>query len=272
MIRLSDQEFHILCEFMRKRYGINLIKKRVLIEYRLMNVLAAYQVNSFSEYIHLIKQDTSGKMMEELINKITTNYTFFLREPAHFTYIMDSILPQANLHTPFHIWVAGCSSGQECYTLAMLLEDQRRNGKPLPHIRITASDISQKVLNQAKEACYPMEAMEKLPEHWQQQYCKISSDGRMFQLKEIIRKQVVFTYHNLMEPAPCNQYHLILCRNVLIYFDEVSRHKICQSFAKCLKKRGYLILGHAEMMPQNNPDFEYLKSSIYRLKEMRQNE
>lgn len=268
MIRLTDNEFISLCNFMKKKYGINLEKKRVLIEYRLMNVLSQLKVKSYTEYMRLIQQDTSGKLQEELINRITTNYTFFMREPSHFQFIEERILPHVDQHLPMHIWVAGCSSGQECYTLAMYLEDYRRKNKTLPKVTITATDISTKVLAQAREARYPIEAIEKLPKHWQHHYCTVIEDGTMFQMKDNIRKQVTFSYHNLMEPFRLHQFHLILCRNVLIYFDEASRSKICHSFANCLKKQGYLILGHAEMMPQSNPDFEYLKSSVYRLKEM----
>lgn len=266
MIKLTDEEFADFCYFINNKYGINLSKKRILIEYRLMNVLPNYNVSSYGEYLSLLNSDKSGKMLEELINKITTNYTFFMREAIHFQFIEEQIISKANPNTPFRIWVAGCSSGQECYTLAMYLEDYRRNGKILPPIRIIASDISTKALETAREATYPIDAIDKLPEKWKQNYCIIDPNGKTFKIKDIIKSQVTFVYHNLMSPWKKNKFNLIMCRNVLIYFDESSRLKVYHYFAQSLCVNGYLILGHAEMVAQGNNDYQYLKSSIYCLK------
>ncbi|WP_455684564.1 CheR family methyltransferase [Thomasclavelia sp.] len=272
MIKLTDEEFLILCTFLKENYGLNLLKKRILIEYRLMNVLKSYKVSSYTAYFKMIKEDKSGDMLEELINKITTNYTFFMRESSHFQYIKDNILPHINSNFSYSIWIAGCSSGQECYTLAMYLEDYRRSGKMLPNINIAATDINTKVLEIAKSGIYSLEEMDKLPDRWKRDYCIINSDGKTFEFKKEIKNQIKFNYHNLMKQSSIRQYHLIMCRNVLIYFDETSRSKIYHNLTNSLKPHGYLILGHAEMLPQENKDYEYLKSSIYRLKEVRLNE
>lgn len=266
MIKLTDEEFTRLCSFMSSSYGINLTKKRVLIEYRLMNELSRWKVTSFQEYLNMVKQDVTGKMKEELINRITTNYTFFMRESTHFQYIKDKILPASDPKRPFPIWIAGCSSGQECYTLAMELEDQRRAGLTLPDITITATDISTKMLQQAKAASYPIEALETLPEEWRRRYCTRSSDEKTFQIDPVITRQVKFQYHNLMDPFKPYQFQLIMCRNVMIYFDETSRSKILDHFHHSLKDRGYLILGHAEVIPYTNQKFQYHGSSIYQKK------
>ena len=258
----------MLCDFIKRKYGISLIKKRVLIEYRLMNTMNRLKAESFTQYLNKVKQDTSGYLEEELINRLTTNYTFFMREPSHFQIIEDRLLPYADKKRPFHIWVAGCSSGQECYTLVMRLEDLRKKGVQLPEITITASDISTKVLQQARTGTYAMEALENLPAHWKQSYCHVHEKSNTFTLCSHIKKQVCFIHQNLMEPFRQRYFHLILCRNVLIYFDEESRQKIYDNFACSLKSGGYLILGHAEMIPQGNPHYEYMKSSVYRLKEM----
>lgn len=266
MVRLKDNEFTQLCNFMSKKYGINLKKKRVLIEYRLMNILATYQIDNYQLYMEKVSQDKSGKMEEELVNKLTTNYTFFMREPSHFDYIENHILTHADMNTPFHIWIAGCSSGQECYTLLMRLEDLRRTGIILPEIKLVASDISTKVLEQAKKACYPIEAMEAFPDTWKKYYCK-ANDLKTFTICDRVKKQVTFFHHNLMDMYRDNYFDLIMCRNVLIYFDEVSRAMIYENFAHSLRPQGYLILGHTEIIPHGNSKFEYLKSSVYRLKE-----
>ena len=266
MIRLTDQEFQHICQFMSSEYGINLTKKRVLIEYRLMNTLNKYGVTNFKDYFQILFKDKSGKMIEEFVNKITTNYTYFMREEAHFEFIVKNILPQLDPQRRFQIWIAGCSSGQECYTLAMYLEDYRRKGYLLPPIDIIGSDISMKVLEMAKKAEYPIEAIERIPAKWRLHYCVIAPDGKTFQIRNIIKNQIKFRAHNLMEPFAKRTFDLIMCRNVLIYFDEPSRKQIYHHFAQSLKPKGYLILGHAEMVTQGNEDFNYLRSSIYRLK------
>lgn len=266
MIKLEDDEFLSLCEMIHEEYGINLKKKRILIEYRLMSELNHYHVDSFQAYFQLMRQDSSGSMKQEMLNRLTTNYTFFLREQEHFQYIKETLLPTWDHHLPLHIWIAGCSSGQECYTLAMELEELRRNGRLLPNITITATDISTKMLERAKNATYPLEAMEVLPEEWKQRYCIRLPKQAMFQISPRITKQVNFQYHNLMEPFKPQQFQLIMCRNVMIYFDESARAKILQHLYTSLKNRGYLILGHAEVIPYTNPLFQYHGSSIYQMK------
>ena len=267
MVKLKDDEFEELCEFMRKNYGINLSKKRVLIEYRLMNELKQYEVDSFGEYMKLLLRDRSGKMQEGLVNRITTNYTFFMREPSHFQYIMQHILPLADSNKPFHIWIAGCSSGQECYTLAMHIDDLRRKGALVPQVTITATDISSKVLKEAEQAEYPIEAMEALPDLWKERYCRIDKNQKTFRIHKIIRDAVSFRYHNLMDPYHKDTYDLIMCRNVMIYFDDASRKRILSHLKNSLHKQGYLILGHAEMIPYYSSLFQYHGSSIYQKKD-----
>lgn len=263
MIRIEDDEFTALCEFMHKKYGINLTKKRVLIEYRLMNELKKYQVNSFGEYMALLKKDYSGEMEEAFVNRITTNYTFFLREAVHFQYITEQILPNISLSTPYHIWIAGCSSGEECYTLAMCLEDYRRKKGVLPPITIYATDVNTVVLEEAKRAIYPSEALKTLPAHWQSMYCILDAEGKTFTFKKLIKDQIKFEHHNLMQPFKEHYFNLIMCRNVLIYFDEISRMQIVRNFDRSLMDTGYIILGHAEMIPYSAMKYKYHKSSIY---------
>ena len=266
LVKIRDDEFQYLCELLYQSYGLNMRKKRVLIEYRLMNILQKYQVNSFQEYFSLLRTDKSGKMKEEMLNKLTTNYSFFMREPQHFEFIKKEILPKLCVSKPFSVWIAGCSYGQECYTLAMILEELRLSGMVLPPVNIYATDINTVALEQAKTGIYPKEAIANLPELWRKRFCRSLSDGTI-QLKECIRKQVTFEYHNIMEPYDKRKFHLIMCRNVLIYFDERSRNKIYQRFYNSLQPKGFLILGMAEMILQNHVLFKYHGASIYQVKE-----
>lgn len=265
-MKIKDDEFQYLCEYLYQTYGLNMRKKRVLIEYRLMNTLQKYQVHSFHEYLHLVQSDKTLNMKEEMLNKLTTNYSFFLREPQHFDFIKDKLLPKLSIRRPVHIWIAGCSFGQECYTLAMMLEEMRLNGTILPPIQIYATDINTIALEQAKTGIYTNEAMINVPELWKKRFIR-SIDDKNVQVKEYIRNQINFEYQNIMQPYDHHKFHLIMCRNVLIYFDERSRNKIYQSFCDSLEPNGYLILGMAEMILQNNVSFQSLGASIYQLKE-----
>lgn len=267
MININDMEFHTLCEYMRSHYGLNLVKKRVLIEYRLMNILQKYQVTSFQEYFRKVFQDKSGEMEAEMVNRITTNYSFFLREPQHFTFIKEQILPTLSMQKPFQIWIAGCSQGQECFTLAMMLEECKHAGMVVPHYQIYATDVNSMVLHQAKKGIFPIEAMEPLPAFWKEHYCVINEAKQTFQVTNNIRNKIKFQKQNLKGVKETAVFDLIMCRNVLIYFDTASRMEIYQTFYQSLKKKGYLILGLAEMIPQGNGHFHYLGSSIYQVRE-----
>lgn len=264
MIRMNDDEFAEFCSFIHTKYGINLIKKRVLIEYRLMNELKRHQAGSFTEYLSLLKNDKDGEMEKNLVNRITTNYTFFLREPSHFEFIIEHILPDILQAAPYHIWVAGCSSGEECYSLAMYLEDYKRSGKgPLPPYIIHGTDINTSVLETARQAVYPLDAIKKLPEHWQREYCICDEKHNSFTITKMIKAHVIFHYQNLIQPYKKSYFNLIMCRNVLIYFDEQSRMQILNNFDMSLMNDGYLILGHAESIPYHLLNYKYHKSSIY---------
>lgn len=264
MIRLNDSEFIAFCEMMKKEYGIDLTKKRVLIEYRLINELHKYQATSFSEYMRLIKQDETGTMKQEMTDRLTTNYTFFLREKDHFDFVTREILEKADKTKPFMIWVAGCSSGQECYSLAMQLAWEKYNKKLLyPDITIVGTDISQRMLDIAKAGEYPIEQMAKLPKEWQQRFCKIK-DEKSFVIRKEYLPQLSFRYHNLMNTFQREFFDLIMCRNVMIYFDDTVRKAMIDHLCYALKDHGYLILGHAEMLSMSNTDFQGLGSSIYK--------
>lgn len=129
MIRLKDKEFSDIVQYMRDEYGINLEKKKVLIECRMSKILERYGLDSFAGYLDMVHQDRSGEMAGEMVNHLTTNYTYFYREADHFERLQDAILPELLGHSvsgTLDIWCAGCSTGEECYTLGMTLEEYKR--------------------------------------------------------------------------------------------------------------------------------------------------
>lgn len=269
MIRLREKEFTDIVKYMREEYGINLEKKRVLIECRMTRVLERYGLDSFSGYLDMLHKDRSGEMAGEMVNRLTTNYTYFYREPDHFERLQDAILPELLEHIPsgvLDIWCAGCSTGEECYTLGMALQEYRRSRNDACRARILATDISGEALEKAKKGVYPVKELEGLPPEWRRRYCG-KTDGRTFGVEEDLKACVRFQRRNLMDPVRTSEkFHIILCRNVMIYFDKSSRERLITTLENALDKGGYLLIGHAELLTAKETRLEPVYPAVYRKK------
>lgn len=267
MIRLSDNEFTSIVAIMRDNYGINLDKKKVLIECRLTKALEKYGANSFDQFLHMMQKDKTGEIADEMVDRLTTNYTYFMREPAHFSVLRDNILPElfARRHVSFcNIWCAGCSTGEESYTLAMLIQDYREKAEWMPNVRILATDISQQVLDVARQGIYPLKELKSLPVEWQKKYCHII-DKRNFKLDKTIQHQVHFERQNLMEALPeGDKFDLIFCRNVMIYFDKKSKEKLLLRMEEKLRPGGYFFVGLAELLSKEETCLETVYPAVYK--------
>ncbi len=269
MIRLRQKEFTDIVEYMRDNYGINLDKKKVLIECRMTKDLERRGLSSFEEYLKLLKKDSTGTIAGEMVNRLTTNYTYFMREPAHFNLLKEQIFPELFGRSGYKvckIWSAGCSTGEECYTLAMLLEDWKDKKGWLPLIRITATDISAEALEHARKAEYVLKEMESIPAPWQTKYCRIIDEKR-FALDEKLKAHIQFQRKNLLEPGvSADKYDVIMCRNVMIYFDRATRVKLIRRLEDSLNAGGYLLIGHAELLSREETRLETVYPAIYRKK------
>ena len=269
MIRLKDKEFSDIVQYMRDEYGINLEKKKVLIECRMSKILERYGLDSFAGYLDMVHQDRSGEMAGEMVNHLTTNYTYFYREADHFERLQDAILPELLGHSvsgTLDIWCAGCSTGEECYTLAMVLQDYKEEVRQIPSVRIQATDISREVLEKAQKGVYPLRELERLPAVWKKKYCCIV-DKKVFQVKEALKYNITFRYQNLMQTFPASEkYHVILCRNVMIYFDKDARKALIEKLENSLHPGGYLLIGHAELLSRDETRLEQTAPAVYRKK------
>lgn len=267
MIRLKESEFTDIVEYIRQMYGINLEKKQVLIECRLKSELEKYHASSFREYLTMLAKDRSGKMADDMIDRLTTHYTYFMREFQHFELIRDVILPEVSrVQAPsvYSVWCAGCSTGQECYTLEMLLEEYRSTGRWMPAVMVLATDISDTVLKQAEKGRYKLKELEGIPAVWRDKYCGICED-QTFEMKEKLRTPIRFRKQNLRTYVhKKEQYDLILCRNVMIYFDAEAKKKLIRELEKSLKPGGYLMVGHSELLSRDGTSLKYVGSAAYR--------
>lgn len=267
MIRLNQSEFVEIIQYMRDTYGINLEKKKVLIECRMTKELQRRGVKSFAEYMELLRHDKEGKLAGEMVNRLTTNYTYFMREPAHFDILNHTLFQELFGKKGLgigHIWCAGCSTGEECYTLAMELEEYKAHGGQLTDVRILATDISQEVLELAQKAVYPVRELDGLPADWRRRYCRQAGE-KYFAVDERLKRRIRFRCHNLMTPiSNPSRFDLILCRNVMIYFDRNSRRKLVRLLEDSLNPGGYLLIGHAELLSADETELQSVYPAVYR--------
>lgn len=268
MITIQEKEFLKLVDYIQDNYGINLHQKKTLVEGRLSNVVAEMGFDNFDAFLKYVFSDNTGKEVTMLVNKLTTNHTFFLREPQHYDFMVKTILPHLEKtlkDKDLRIWSAGCSSGEEPYTTAMVLADYFKDKKKLWDSRVLATDISQNVMEIALNGVYPSIEVDPLSSMWKLNYfTKIDKDN--YRLNDEIKKEVIFRLFNLMNPAfPFkNKFHIIFCRNVMIYFDVPTKAALFKKFYEYTEPGGYLFIGHSESMGKENPGYEYVCPAIYR--------
>jgi len=269
LIAITKEEFRQLSDYIRVNYGIQLKEeKQALVNGRLQNVLLENHFKSFSEYYEHILRDKTGAAATTLINRITTNHTFFMREPEHFCYFRDAVLPYLKEHVAsrdLRIWSAGCSSGEEPYTLAMLIDEFFGTEKKGWDARVLATDISEKVLSEAREGVYRNEELAALPPGWKLSYFRKVDAGRSA-VSDRIRNEVIFRRFNLMSRTfPFRRkFHVIFCRNVMIYFGNDTRRELVDQFYDLTEPGGYLFIGHAESLGRDQSRYKFILPAVYR--------
>ncbi len=264
-MHLTDKDFMRIVEFVKDKYGINLIKKRMLVEGRLYYTVTSQGYTSYEQYINDVFKDPDGPEMTNFLNRITTNHTFFMREKQHFDFLMSTVLPYIE-HTSkdkdARIWSAGCSFGHEPYNLAMYIDEYFGEKKSMWDTKILATDISHKALLFAKQGVYEEGVISELPVEWQKKYFN-RVDNNHFKICDKIRNEVVFKTFNLMDEIVAKKpFDLILCRNVMIYFDNDTKEQLINRFYGALKPGGYLFIGHAENMTKNTK-FRQIIPAVY---------
>ncbi|MDD2421568.1 MAG: protein-glutamate O-methyltransferase CheR [Heliobacteriaceae bacterium] len=268
MITLSQREFQLLVGYISDYCGIDLKQKKHLIESRLNNHLVKLGFSNFTDFYRYLCTDGSGEAVSNVVDLLSTNHTYFMRERRHFDFFREMALPEVTCKVKngdLRIWCAGCSTGEEPYTLAMIMLDffgpQHHNWDT----RILATDISSRVLQKARMAVYPAEGLQSLPTTWRVRYFQSVDQGK-FKIIDQVKKQVIFRRFNLVESSfPFKQqFHIIFCRNVMIYFDAATKKELLNRFYSFLVKGGYLFIGQAESINWEQSRFNYVIPSVYR--------
>lgn len=271
---LTQNQFQRICQLVYEHCGINLHEgKRELVRSRLVKMLRKYRMNSFDQYIDFVLSDSTESAFSEMIDQISTNLTSFFREPKHFEYLLQTFLPdlfkrkQQNGRCRIRAWSAGCSSGEEPYSMAItLLEAARDRGSC--DIRILATDISTRILQRAQNGSYEPDRVAEMPSALKSRYLKFSKnkDGQaLYEVGPALRSIITFKYLNLMEPWPFRgPFDFIFCRNVMIYFDKPTQQQLVSRFWDLLDQGGIFFTGHSESLTGIRHSFSYVQPTIYR--------
>ena len=252
---ISDEDFRKLTNFIKSEYGITLEAKRQLVTSRLSTLVTEQGFDSFTPFITQLLRERNPDKMEQVLNRLTTNYTFFMRENEHFDFFTKVIMPElVRKHQnkkSIAIWSAGCSSGEEPYNITMCIKDFLGIQANQWDTRILATDISQRAMAKAKKGVY--EVPDTVPAAWKKKYFK-PLGGTRYAVSPEVRNNVVFQTFNLMDPIKFRtKFDVIFCRNVMIYFDQPTKDALVRRFYDATVPGGYLMISHSENLSKDAP-------------------
>jgi len=258
---LTDKDHQRVATFMNEEAGIQLPKnKRNLIETRLRKRQRTLKCRSLSHYIDYALADTNSEQLH-FIDALTTNKTEFFREASHYPFYIDYI--SAQHPSTVRVWSAGCSSGEEPYTLAILAEEHASTP-----VSIHATDISTSMLQRANRAVYTHDSAAPIPLHLRKKYLlrRKTETADEIKIAPSPRKRVTFEPFNLITGhyASLSPFDIIFCRNVMIYFNAAQRENIVRQFCRCLKPGGLLFIGHSETLNNEKAMFSSIAPTVYR--------
>jgi chemotaxis protein methyltransferase CheR len=272
--KLNTTEFNTLSSLVYEQCGIKLpVGKKILLESRLHKRLKTLHMTSFKEYIgYLTSSEGMSNELIHMIDEVTTNKTDFFREPHHFDFLKEHILPEFSKNgarRTFKVWSSACSSGEEPYTIAMVLHDYAKTNIGFDY-SILASDISSEILQKAVKAVYSMDRVAAIPLSIKQKFFlrSIEQIKPTVRIVPELRNKVNFKRLNLMDKSieVEDGLDIIFCRNVLIYFDRQTQEEVVRKLTEKLKPGGYLIIGHSESLFQLNLPIVQVKPTIFRKK------
>jgi len=266
---MTDEEFFRIYRLLKDRYGINMERKKEIVQGRLENYIHINGYQNYSEYLYALFADKTGKLEQELVNILTTNHTFFMREFEHFEYLRRVVLPQLRIseerRKDLCIWCGAASTGQEPYMLAMLLKEFFGLEHERWDTKVLATDIATEALSYAIKGVYDIEQIACLPDVWKRRFLRPLDNGRQFEITKEIKDEVLFRRLNLMDEFPFKRrMHIVFLRNVMIYFDKETKDELIAKVYEAMEPGGYLFVGKTETIDRNNTPFRMIQPSIFR--------
>ena len=261
---ISDEDFRKLTNFIKAQYGITLQQKRQLVTSRLSSMLTEQGYTSFSEFVAQLLKERDPQKIEQVLNRLTTNYTFFMRETEHFDFFTKVILPELvrkyQSKKSLAIWSAGCSSGEEPYNLSMYIKDYLGMQASQWDTRILATDISAQALAAARKGTYTLP--DTIPLEWKRKYFTPNKDGT-HTVSPAVRNNVDFRTFNLMGPIQFRRkFDMIFCRNVMIYFDQPTKDALVRRFYDATVPSGYFMISCSENLGASAP-YRRLATAVF---------
>ncbi len=269
MENMTNEEYLRIVRFLKSRYGIDMTRKREIVAGRLENYIRTKGWSTYTDYMNAVESDFTGNLEKKLVNILSTNHTYFMREPEHFTYLRQVVLPwlkkKEDKSKDLRIWCAASSTGEEPYTLAMILMDFFGLEHGAWDTQVLATDISTDVLRRAMDGVYTTEQVEPLPDNWKRRFFRKVLNQDVYRVTDELKKEVLFRKFNLMDSLPFRKkLHVVFLRNVMIYFDERTKKELIQKIYDVMEPGGYLFIGQTESIYKEQCPFEQVKPSIYR--------
>jgi chemotaxis protein methyltransferase CheR len=264
---LSDQEFSLFQALIYKIAGIRMGEsKKILLTGRLNKRVRTLGLKSFGDYYRLVTQPLQARELQNMVDLLTTNETYFFREQGHFDFLSQIIIPNHPKGTSLDIWSAASSTGEEIYTISFVLADTLHTTGAWT---VTGSDLSTAVLDKAREGTYITERTRGLPPAYLKKYCKLNTgaDEGSFTIRPEIKQHTRFLQANLNThlPSALGKYHVIFVRNVMIYFDSDTKRQVIERIVQKLHPGGFLIIGHSESLTGINSQVQSIKPTIYQM-------
>jgi chemotaxis protein methyltransferase CheR len=271
-VALSETDFRKISELVYEHCGINLhAGKKELVRARLAKRLREGRFRTFGEYIQHVLDDRTGQEFSALVDSLSTNLTKFFRENQHFEYVRTQLLPgilaskQRSGASRIRAWSAGCSSGEEPYSIAITLLEGIQ-GKGCWDVKVLATDVSTRILERAKKGIYDKDRIDPIPLPLRNRYLTRRREGtkEMYEVGPALRERIIFRYLNLMQDWPIKgPLDFIFCRNVMIYFDKPTQERLVNRFYDLLGPGGVLFTGHSESLTGIEHAFKYVQPTIY---------
>lgn len=265
---MTEEEFRRIYQFMKNKYGIDMSQKKEIVNGRLENYVRAGKWNDFGAYMDAVETDITGELEKELVNMMTTNHTYFMREFEHLDYMHNVVLPELRRKEmdkkDLGIWCGASSTGEEPYMLAMLIREFFGLECNQWDTTILATDISTQALKHAIAGRYTGEQIQKIPESWKRRFFRKIGTDDCYEVTEEIKEQVLFRQFNLMEPFPFRRkMHIVYLRNVMIYFDGSTKKQLIKKVCDVMEPGGYLFIGRTETIDREDIPLQMIQPSIF---------